>query len=535
MLSKQKQLSVSFLACAVLFTIVLSLGHPIYNSGDDVYLLYLLGGGFGNAPTNLLHYNYVLHPLLGWLIKTLFNQFLNVNWYSILLYIFHFIGCTILLNILLSVKKIQEAFIIFSLSFFVFESQFLMNLTFTNTALVLAIAGIILLLHDGEDVAKSNNSKKILAIICICVSAMLRLHTLVPLLCVSLPFICFKLIQKKFRVIYSLCFAGAVAFFLNYFQQQYYLAEIPKWQSEEAYRTAFFSYANGPKKFDSLSYNTHTALLRNGLLWDKEYLSAPKIEETKSQVEALPGTQATGFKNILYWYFTNNRIYLLMLASIISIALFRFSKKNRFINLFSLSIMLSIFIYLLLFKKLPAYIIPALIFFYILLVAVFSQTEIYISGSTKKMNFLRCAELALIIAVFIWSLIRLEKKATFNKNENENFLCCYKEINANQGKLFIVTDDHFPLDYFSVLDIPKKFVLRNLLYKDHLLNNTFQPIYNRFAITNAKDFINNENIIFVGKKIPEIQDYYKSAWGLNVHFTEPDTNYRYSEARKLIY
>ena len=67
------------LLCASLFTLFLFmlflfLVKPIYDTGEDVYILYLLSGGFGNSPTELLHYNHGLHPYLGYLLKTLFDS-----------------------------------------------------------------------------------------------------------------------------------------------------------------------------------------------------------------------------------------------------------------------------------------------------------------------------------------------------------------------------------------------------------------------------------------------------------------------------
>src|ERR1700730_5022605 len=102
---KAKAGIISFVACFTLFFLILFVGSPIYNSGDDVYLLYLLDGGFGGGPTNLLHYSSGLHPWLGWVIKTLFTMVPGINWYSVLLYLLHFISCWILLRILFSANK----------------------------------------------------------------------------------------------------------------------------------------------------------------------------------------------------------------------------------------------------------------------------------------------------------------------------------------------------------------------------------------------------------------------------------------------
>jgi len=91
------------------------------------------------------------------------------------------------------------------------------------------------------------------------------------------------------------------------------------------------------------------------------------------------------------------------------------------------------------------------------------------------------------------------------------------------------------MDYFSVWDSPKKFVIKNLLYKDEFLNNTYQPIYNRFSLAGSEDFIHSTNIIFGGKKIPAIENYYKETFKINVHFTPKDSSFHFVEAYRITY
>ncbi|HUR09954.1 MAG TPA: hypothetical protein VM012_01210, partial [Flavitalea sp.] len=68
----RKPIIYSLLLNLFLFAIILIFSHPIYNTDEDVYVAYFLGGGFGE-PTALLHYNYGMHPLLGLTLKTLTN------------------------------------------------------------------------------------------------------------------------------------------------------------------------------------------------------------------------------------------------------------------------------------------------------------------------------------------------------------------------------------------------------------------------------------------------------------------------------
>jgi len=530
MLSKPKRSILPFLICSISFFIILFFGHPIYNSGDDVYLLYLLSGGFGDAPTNLLHYNYGMHPLFGWFIKNLFTQFPDINWYSLILYALHFISCWILLKIFLATKRLYEAVLIFCLIFFVFEGQFLLNLTFSNTALIVAMAGILLLLQESS---KTIPDKKIIivSITLIAISTMLRLHTLIPIALIASPIIIFRLSQKRFFLFYSICIACIVIFFLNYFQQQYYSDKIPDWKTEEAYRQTALSYYNIPKIKQADKAHMPISFLDNGLFFDKQFLSVDKIQEATQQTHISSALSEKKSSDFLYWAFINSRIFWFASLIMFLMTMLRSNKTERILNFSCLIIMLSLLAYLLFFKKLPFYLIPALILFYILLTTILPEKQI--DSFTRFYRINKTILTFLIFVTLAWSIMRIQKAISFNKEKNDLFICAWKELNAHPDKLFVITDDHFPMDHFSVWDSPKKYAIKNLLYKDQLLNNTYQSIYNRFSITSPKDFINNPAIIFTGRKIIEMEDYYKTVWKTDVHFSQKDTSFVCIEVYQL--
>ena len=135
----------------LVFAFILICTKPIYDTNEDVYILYLLSGSFGFAPTELLHYNYGLHPLLGWILKNLFLLDNNINWYAITLLFFHFVACTIICSqILLHNSKFY--FISACLAILIiFECRFMLNLNFTNTALVTGCSGLVLLVRAAKN------------------------------------------------------------------------------------------------------------------------------------------------------------------------------------------------------------------------------------------------------------------------------------------------------------------------------------------------------------------------------------------------
>jgi len=56
----------------LLFLVFLFLIKPIYDIEVEVYVLYLLSGGFGNSPTKYLHYDQGMDPYPGYLLKSIF-------------------------------------------------------------------------------------------------------------------------------------------------------------------------------------------------------------------------------------------------------------------------------------------------------------------------------------------------------------------------------------------------------------------------------------------------------------------------------
>ena len=111
----------SFLIVFLSFVPVCLFLFPIFNSGDDVFLLYTLAGGYGEAPTNLLHYNHVWHPLLGWVMKSLFESIPFVNWYTVLLMGLQFVSSIIFLFYLFRIFRFGTALILYLIFFYFIE------------------------------------------------------------------------------------------------------------------------------------------------------------------------------------------------------------------------------------------------------------------------------------------------------------------------------------------------------------------------------------------------------------------------------
>lgn len=493
--SRPHSLLVSLLINVVLFSTIVAVGFPIFNSGDDVYLMYLLGGGFGQAPSELLHYNHIMHPYMGLIIKNLFSQFPDFNWYTALLYLIHFISCTVVLWQLLRRNKLVVALITFAIIFFSIEARFLLQPSFTNTALLTATAAA-LLLYDGKLLA---------GYILILIATMFRMHMLIPVAIIAAPFFLMN-IKKHVHTISIV----AIVMILLFLQQQYYKQHIPNWQAEEDYRSAVIHYYNVPKEpiaytRDSLQYAAE--LIEFGQLWDKTWLSAQKISAVTKKMRLGIASDGLDFGQRLYWLFVENRLALLVFLGFF---IYRFSfmnKREKLVVIASTVLLFGLCLGLLLFRKLPPYVIPGGLFVWF---AFTGLTGTHPTNTSSKRNWIFAIGAVLLIA---WSIARIVKLNSWNKRQHQQFACAHKQVAAAPNKLFIASDDRFPMDFFHVWHTPHQYSLPNILYKDHFLNNTYQPVYKRFNISSASEFVDSKTVLFIGSTPNIPSDFFELQFG----------------------
>ena len=124
---------------------------PIYHSRDDVFLLYLLSGGFGNTPTELLHYNYGMHPLISVFLKYFFVAWPNTNWLSLSIVMLLAISGSVLFYILLQQQKRFVAFILYLLFFLIVLCWSFLHLNFSVVSSVSAMAAAGLLFYYSKN------------------------------------------------------------------------------------------------------------------------------------------------------------------------------------------------------------------------------------------------------------------------------------------------------------------------------------------------------------------------------------------------
>ena len=231
-ISKTKQSLLIFFIPAVLFSIILLAFYPTYHSADDNYFLYEMSGANGNGATNLLQYDYGMHPYLIYPVKFMFGIFPGVNWYSLLLYCLHFLSWVIIFKAFLDRFALWDAMFIGTVLFFVFGAQFLLRVTYTNTSAVTAIAALTHLMSTVSAKGKVDRVDCIMSAVLLIMAGLLRVHVIIPFAGLCLVFFAAYPARKLLPVFFVYATVIAGLFVLNLIQKDYYRAHITDWDQK---------------------------------------------------------------------------------------------------------------------------------------------------------------------------------------------------------------------------------------------------------------------------------------------------------------
>jgi len=337
------------------------------------------------------------------------------------------------------------------------------------------------------------------------------MHMLIPVVIIAAPFLLLNF--KKRGLLLHAVGITVLATLLIFLQQQYYKQHIPGWQEEEHYRRAVINYYNVPKKqMSAWDFNTILAadFLDHGLLWDKTMFSAQRISAITERTKTTNAFTRTDFGERLYWLFMESRLALLIFTGFFIYRFSFMSRREKLAVTASALLLFGLCLGLLLFKKLPPYVMPGCLFVWLAFVGSTGTNE---TNMPSKRNWIFATGAVLLLA---WSIARIVKLNNWNKRQHQRFVCVYKQVAASPDKLFIASDDILPMDFFHVWHTPHQYSLPNILYKDHFLNNTYKPVYKRFNISSPLQFVDNKTVLFIGPTPDLAGEYYKWKSGLDV-------------------
>jgi hypothetical protein len=509
-----------------LFILLFFFCFPVYHSGDDVFLLYLMGGGFAQEPTALLHYNHIMHPILGNTLATLFKTVPFINWYTLLLLLVHYVCTSTLLFVILQRQPKLVAIILYLVFFVIIEAWFLLQLTFSVTAAIAGMAATAVLWHNA------NTNKEwvyyIFPAALLLTGALFRIHVLIPVVLLASPLlIAPPFFINRLKLMVTLLIVVLITAALNYQHQQYYQKNSAGWQLEENYRQAVFNYYNKPLiTKDPNHFSIQEAFISYGIYFDQEFLSSKEINELAAKNRVPQNQYIKNGLQRLYWPAIESRIFILTLLLASALLLFTNSSAKRWLGFMVPAAALFLLLYLHFFLKLPFYLVPVIIGAAICIIFV-SLPSICLAGIKSG--------IAAVLVMFCisWGVVRLQKISKQNKKENTAFKEAQVRIAAMPQHLFIVTEDSFPMDSFSIWDSPAKYALPNLLYKDHFFNNEYQPTLNRFHINTVKQLWQNQQVLWWGKRTDILKYYYQQRYGTAIQFSAPLPNFGSATVRRI--
>jgi len=523
----------SALIVTFIFAIFLALCKPVINSDDDFYALYTLSGGYGNQPTNILHYHYGWNPFLFWPIAELIRWFPDFNWYTFFLLILQLIACVNLLYLFSLLFKREIAVIIFLLFFFFFQTQFLQSLNYTNTSFILAISGLssfLFYFSNTSDISSTNKKALIIPFLLLLFSGLLRLHALGLYVLLSIEVSVFVMTFYNFKKFIVLLFFLGVALLASITAHNYYYkTKIPHIQEEEKFRQSFFYLANHlpvSKTQDTGITQIKNSFIQSCFLYDTSFINSKDLETYSQKKIHSRVNQAGENLSALYWFFMNTRVYLLLFG----IILFTFIALKKIKNLCkwlagSLLSLLTLAI-LLFFFKLTAGI-------FITIASSMFIAGIFLLRNEKLNNSLPSPFLPLLLLLSsAWMIIRIKKTNDACIKNIEVTRGLLNELIAHKTILFIHSDE-FNDNGFYIWDTPAQYPVTNLVNKELILTNSYSPVLQRFKIKDVmKSLPDNPNVFVAGPDLPLLKDYYLLNKGLHVELTKVD-GFRYLRVYKI--
>lgn len=486
----------------ILFLLFFLFAHPAYYSDEDFYIAYLFAGGFGNPPSELLHYDYGLHPLLGIVIKLLFEFIKFGNWYTITLIFTQYISLTVILFHLLRKSDPAHTLLLYIVLFVIYEGWLLMNIGFNSASLTLTSAGLVLLL---EWQATANASSRLLywSGLFFLFASFFRIHVMVPIIGFSLPILISPFGKKRVKNLgFFFIICTVLIFVFNAGQKFYYKENILGWQSEESYRQLIYKIYNDSRtnSYKSERFKIEFDLIKLGLPADPDFLTKEKLEEMYKEIKSTIPRQLSFNKDSWYWFIVNGRLYF-YLVLLIPISIWNYN--TSFIPELSSILLLFFGLFILAYlAKSNEYFYKAGIFLWLIFI-------IQKKGISNKTKYQRSVILLLLGFFLFWGLVRIKKMSAIRIDDEARFKKYYNFIYQNPGKLFINTSWGFPISAFPIMEDPRSFPLKNFLGNEHFLMRLYPDVLKKFGISAFHETPLHSTAFILGKPTDNFLNYFE--------------------------
>ena len=272
------RLAAAVVVCALLLGAAIAFFHLGFETNDDVAMLKLAAGLYDGRPSQYL---ILINVALGLLLKSLYQHVSHVPWYEILLLTVHFLSLSLLLFTLFLRRFSWRTLLLFVSFFLTFELVILCRMSYTTTAFVAAMSGILLM------VAACSMEKPFPGMVfavaggCLLVLAgMVRLYSLWLALLLSIPFLLAVERRLRLRVWITIGLATVASFgfmkyshhlhrqagWADYLEQDHY-----RWRLQDTPRLAITEETR--PHFDEAGWAEHEIALFRYFLYDDRVFS----------------------------------------------------------------------------------------------------------------------------------------------------------------------------------------------------------------------------------------------------------------------
>jgi hypothetical protein len=337
-----------------------------------------------------------------------------------------------------------------------------------------------------------------------------RVHTILPLAGIALPFLVFTLSKKLLMRSLAVLLVSAICVFtFNWMHEAYYKSKKADWPKEEAYRQKIFRIVNGagslkiPRPGEKWYYEYQLAT--RGIIMDTAYLPSVSLDSAYYQLRESRTSSPKISRDWKKWFWINNRLFFFLTLFIV--LLFGLHKKILPATLTAIVLIIAGFGYLILKAKAPPYLLISALSFFSFTIFLHGKDQFI----TTKKNY---GVIALVIALLFtaWGAVRLYRTSNMNLGVIKQFKDQYAEMAAHPDKLFIHIRGFYS-HRFAVMDPPSRFPLTNYLHAEHFTSNIYQETLQTYHIHNTREIFSSPDVLFWGKPTDEAMAYFEKVAG----------------------
>jgi hypothetical protein len=510
-------LVVSLILNTLLFSIFFLFMNPAFETGDDVGMMFTASGIRTGEPSEYLIYTNIL---IGKILKFMYMYVSSINWYSVYLYLTHFLAMLVICYSILRLNFRWMSILQYLFLFIFFEYTLLMNLQFTTTASLVALSGVCLLITSLQIKGKKAWFYVVLSALLFGSAGLIRVNVFYLILLLAVPFLLLKFRETKivkipvFLVLSFLLFTAFVQYNNNYYSKDLHWKEYTENRVSRSRLFDFpkFVYNERSKPvYTKIGWSENDFLVfKYGFNYDREVYSTEKLAFLDKNLRNQRNFKQT--LKVLFNAMTSNGLLICVSLICLLLSMIYVPKKQRK------------FVYSIFFTAIIICIglsysarLPSRVFIPILLFVNAMTLFINSSFPVQLFNEIPLRKRVMMIATFFLLLfllfpLHISKINNWSKTNQANNLLLKKDLeilSPGKDKLYVLWGANlFILQRTSPYSNLKEYRNLNLLSSGWMINSPLnEKMLARFGINNVFTSLNeNSNIFLIMNKSQVFQN-----------------------------